>query len=212
MHLHAALVSYNRPRLTLIALESFRATVTLPYTLVVVDNASVPSTVEMLTSQALVLALPENRYPGYATNRGWECAPAEATLLQRIDNDVEFLPGWCDAVLRELEAPGVGAVGMAALGDAQWIGNPAWPLGGNMVIRREVRAAGLRFDERPWAKGWVECGKFTSDLHLLGWQHAYVRTPTIRYLHDGDEDYTRATHELRGVPLPDRSGPGWRHV
>jgi GT2 family glycosyltransferase len=93
-HLHAVIVSYKRRDLTERTLESFVATVSIPYSLVVVDNGSPEDVVEWLRGlDADVLELGENRYPGYATNRGWERAPQEATILLRSDNDTLWLPG-----------------------------------------------------------------------------------------------------------------------
>ena len=102
-HIHSVIVSYNRLELTQQATASYRETVTLPHTLVVVDNGSDEETLEWLSDNRNVVfghlsyqlvTLGQNRYPGFATNRGWERMPPETTLLHRADNDFVFSPGW----------------------------------------------------------------------------------------------------------------------
>ena len=47
-HVHTVFVTYNRLHLTMQAVESYLATVSLPHTYLVVDNASSDGTVEWL--------------------------------------------------------------------------------------------------------------------------------------------------------------------
>ena len=118
MKLHTVMVTFNRLECTKQSLASYLDTVTMPFTLVVVDNASTDGTQDWLnenfwnaTADELIL-LSENKYPGYATNRGWEQAPADADFLQRADNDWTFQSGWCAAVEEAFADPEVGQVGL----------------------------------------------------------------------------------------------------
>src|SRR5262245_56081368 len=88
IHLHSVIISYNRPELTRQAYETYLATVSVPHSLLIVDNGSDEETQEFLrTVECDVLTLQANHYPGYATNHGWKHMPAGTTHLHRADND-----------------------------------------------------------------------------------------------------------------------------
>ncbi len=202
-HIHSVIVSYNRRDLTAETLESYLATVTLPYSLVIVDNGSRRDVQEWLGSLPVrVLLLRVNMYPGYATNRGFDLAPPEATLLHRIDNDTRFLPGWCDDVVEAFKDPGVGQYGLIASGDEETAFWPTWPVGGASIIRRSLWDEGLRYEEIIWtpeASG--EDQQLTRDVWARGYTRVFSSRPTMEYLNvteDGD-DYYRQTHEARGL-------------
>lgn len=206
-HLHSVLVSYNRLSLTQQAIESYYDTVTIPHSLIVVDNGSNEETTSWLIHSNLdVVLLHKNRYPGYATNNGWKLLWPETTLLQRIDNDVKFLPNWCDEMLEAFEDPIVGQYGLIADGDQEWTSMPVWPVGGNSIIRRELYDKGLRYSEYPWSPGYAECPGFTADVHALGYTHRFGTRPGIEFYDDGDENYRRRTHEARGLTVSDWTG------
>src|SRR3990172_9825520 len=100
MKLHTVFITYNRLELTKVAISSYLETVTVPHTLVVVDNASTDGTREWLLDDFDygIHLLSKNRYPGFACNLGWERAPGSADFLHRADNDFKFLPGWCEQI------------------------------------------------------------------------------------------------------------------
>jgi glycosyltransferase involved in cell wall biosynthesis len=200
-HLHSCLVSYNRQRLTQETLESYLDTVTIPHSLVIVDNGSAPEVVAWLRSLPVdVVLLNENRYPGFATNRGWEWLTPETTLLQRIDNDVRFLPGWCDEVVEAFTSDEtLGQFGLFAEGDEPWTCLPVWPVGGNSIIRRTLYDAGLRYDTRPWSPGWEECPAFSARVAEMGYRKRFGARPQIVYLDDGDDEYRERSHTDRGL-------------
>ncbi|MEX5636526.1 glycosyltransferase family 2 protein [Parafrankia sp. FMc2] len=199
-HLHSCIVSYKRRELTEQTLRSYLSTVAVSYSVVIVDNGSPVEVTDWLAALDVpVVLLGENRYPGYATNRGWERMPSEATLLHRIDNDTEFLPGWCDRVLAAFADPQVGQVGLAAAGDEPWTSMPRWPVGGNSIIRRELYDAGLRYCERPWtAGGTMEDHQLTKDVWAMGWQRGWA-AEAIAYLGGGDPEYYAQTRQARGL-------------
>jgi hypothetical protein len=200
-HLHSCLVSYRRRLLTEQTLASYLATVTVPHSLVIVDNGSPQDVTDWIRGTGVPhLLLGENRYPGYATNRGWELMPSGTTLLQRIDNDTEFLPGWCDEMAAVFSDATVGQYGLVAAGDEQWTSMDNWPVGGNSVISRRVYDAGIRYSERPWAPGEVlEDHQLTLDVWALGLRRVFGTRPGISYLDDGDAAYKSESHRARGL-------------
>jgi len=194
MKLHTVVISYKRRNLTEQALRSFMDTVSVEHTLVVVDNGSEQETQDWLASREWALGanhtavlLGENRYPGYACNRGFELAPDDATHLHRADNDFIFRPGWCEEVIKCFEhTPRLGQLGLRT--DAEEMGN--WNnVGGNMVLRRDLWDDGLRYDERPWPEyepGWSEDGYMSPAVKRMGWEWGRVHVPCIEPTGTGD--------------------------
>jgi glycosyltransferase involved in cell wall biosynthesis len=148
------MVTYDRLDCTKKALASYLETVTVPFTMMLVDNGSRDGTQDWLLGQHITQlgvdyrTLGENKYPGFATNVGWACAPPEATFLHRADNDWAYRPGWCDHLQEAFADPKVGQVGLRTQREEPVVYN----VGGNNVIRRELWDAGLRYDERPWTE------------------------------------------------------------
>ncbi len=153
---------------------------TVPFTLTIVDNGSQPDTTEWLEKHwplSLIL-LGENKYPGFATNRGWEWLPDAATHLHRADNDWAYKPGWCDQVIAAFEDPKVGQVGLRTQREEPVDYN----VGGNNVIRRELWDAGLRYDERPWPElpaGHSEDTYLSPAVVSMGYTWTRVKKPCI---------------------------------
>lgn len=209
--LHTVFISYHRPELTERAIYSYVETVTLPHTIMVVDNGSERPVEDMLATlhndgviDSLML-LGENRYPGFACNRGFELAPPDAVLLHRADNDFEFLPGWCEQVTMEFVSPRLGQLGLRT--DEEECNSPI-NVGGNMVLRRELWDNGLRYDERPWPEyptGWSEDGFMSPQVRAMGWNWRRVRRPCIRALADGDwsDEYYIKSYGDRGLFSPE---------
>lgn len=193
MNLHSVFISYNRGELLARALESYLETVSVPFSLVVVDNGSSDGTQAWLrkwkrSTGHNVLLLRSNKYPGFACNRGWELAPVAADFLHRADNDWEFLPGWCGHVEVAFRRQLVGQVGLRTDKEESSV-NPrgqrrpiAWNVGGNTVIRRQLWDDGLRYDERPWPelpKGMSEDSYFSPAVEKMGYRWVRVRRPCI---------------------------------
>ena len=208
MKLHTVFITYNRLELTKRAIASYLETVTVPFTFSVVDNASTDGTWEWVKDQAVngwsarknyVIHhyLPENCYPGYATNRGWEFAPEDATYLHRADNDHVFLPGWCEAVEYEFQPEKVGLVGLRTSEEELHARSNT---GGNCVIRRSLWDEGLRWDERTWPElrdqmgaGITEDSLMAPSVLKMGYRWTRVRRPCIvpisSELPDSDPDW-----------------------
>jgi glycosyltransferase involved in cell wall biosynthesis len=203
--LHTVIVTHNRLELTKQVIASYLDTVTVPFTLWVVDNASTDGTMEWLADQDFgVTILPKNYYPGYATNRGWEWAPDDATHLQRADNDMAFLPGWCNEVQARFGRR-VGQVGLRTLAEEfRCYVNT----GGNCVIRRELFFDHrLRWDERPWTAypaGLSEDTFFSPKVKKLGYQWTRVKKPCLESLatHDWEDPYYAKSYGDRKINRP----------
>jgi GT2 family glycosyltransferase len=200
--LHTVIVSYNRLELLKRTLGSYLDTVTLEHTLVVVDNASDPQLTRWLRSSGCrTVLLEENRYPGFAANRGFELAPPEATLMHRSDNDMEYQPGWCEEVVARFEDPVVGQVGLRTLEEE---GAHA-AVGGNAVIRRALYDAGARYDERPWQECKFEDTAMSRTIRRLGF--AWVRVTVPCAIHIGiassGDPYYQQTFADRGLSFAD---------
>lgn len=194
MKIHTVFITYNRLELTKQAIKSYLETVSVPFTFVIVDNASTDGTQhwfhrKIALSERLgvidfppgcgFLVLDENRYPGYAANRGWERAPADATHLHRADNDFVFLPGWCEKVHRRFKNPKVGQVGLRTNEEEEYA---LFNVGGNCMIRRELWDQGLRYDEKPWTEyppGWSEDSYFSPAVVELGYEWTRVKGSCI---------------------------------
>lgn len=223
MKLHSVVISYQRLELTRVVLASYLETVTLPYTLVVVDNGSRPEVTEWLEDSLPNLSPPvnpigllllgKNKYPGFACNRGWELAPPDADLLQRADNDFSFRPGWCDEVAERFASePELGQLGLRTDKEEMFATSN---VGGNNVIRRELWDKGLRYDERPWKQyppGWSEDSLFSPAVVEMGYHWARVKKPCIVSLASGDWDdpYYRKSYGDRRIRRPKDNAPGTR--
>jgi glycosyltransferase involved in cell wall biosynthesis len=191
MILHSVVISYNRLDLTKQAIRSYLETVTVPYSLMVVDNGSHQDVTDWLLRpdrEFRYLLLGQNRYPGYACNQGFEKAPALATVFHRADNDWRFLPGWCDEIQARLEE------------------NPRLHnVGGNCVFPRAIWEEGLRWDERPWPKiktiGYTEDSFMSPQVAKMGWEWGRVQRPCIESLADENpsDPYYLQSWEDRGI-------------
>jgi glycosyltransferase involved in cell wall biosynthesis len=199
-----AVISYKRPELLRLTLTSYLTTVTGPYQLVVIDNGDSEEALEVAADLDVeVLALLENRYPGYATNVGWSLlADADADYLHRSDNDVEFLAGWCDEVLRRFDAnPSLGQLGLRTVEEEGRHPN----VGGNCVVRWGVFQK-IRWQEVGWQPGVKgEDYYFTTAVQAAGWNWTRVTKPCI--VHRGkqwpdqprDDPYYVETWGAKGV-------------
>lgn len=209
MNLHTVMVTHNRLELTKRAIDSYLSTVDGPFSLMVVDNYSTDGTREWLLEEApdpvRYVLLDENKYPGYATNRGWEAAPEGTVLLHRADNDFVFLPYWEEHVRLMFSADWMlGQLGLRT--HEEELGNEH-NVGGNCVIRKELWDQGLSYDERPWPEISKKTPGFTEDSFLsprvveMGWVWTRVRVPCIQPIsvESPDDAYYQRTWADRGI-------------
>ena len=114
-----------------------------PYEIIVVDDASVDHTSDMVRNdfpQVRLLRNPVNRHYAFSNNRAFECARGEYFL--QLNNDTIVLPDAFDRMLAFLrQHPQVGAVGCKLLnedGSVQWsvksLPNPGSALFGSRSI------------------------------------------------------------------------------
>ncbi len=206
MKIHSVLISYQRLELTKQAIGSYLATVTVPHSLVVVDNGSSQPVTDWILDNSErfhYILLGQNRYPGYACNRGFEQAPDDATVLHRADNDFVFLPGWCEEIRRHFESdPQLGQIGLRT-GDEEL--HNGHNVGGNCAFRRQLWQDGLRYDETPWPQ--IETVGFTEDSFMgpqvqkMGWRWGRVELPCIQptSYESADDPYYQQTWADRGI-------------
>ena len=204
MKLHSVFVTYNRLELTKRTIASYLETVSVPYTMTVVDNASTDGTREWLLTcgvewypQGTLHLLNENRYPGFAANVGLGHVPPDATHLHRSDNDVEYLPGWCGEVAERFEDASVWQVGLRTVEEEGAHG----AVGGNCVIHRDAWTAGVRYSEEPWTRIPFEDAVVGQRINRLG--HIWVRVAKPCIVHTGlasrDDPYYQRTFAERGI-------------
>jgi len=211
VRLHTVFITHNRLELTKRALDSYLETVTVPFHLVIADNASTDGTEDWLMKEwdnnsSTIALLGRNRYPGFACNHGWELADSTVTHLHRADNDFAFLPGWCEEVERMFEGvERLGQLGLRTDEEEQYI---LINTGGNCVIPRELWDLGLRWDERPWPQlrdevgpGWTEDSLMSKAVKKRGWKWDRVERPCIQPIssESADDDYYRRSWEDRGI-------------
>lgn len=204
MKLHTVIVSYERLPLLQETIASYLTTVTLPYSLLIVDNGSSAPVHEWLQDGvpgATVLLLGKNLYPGAATNIGFAAAPADATHLHRSDNDMFYLPEWCDEVERAFaEQPRLGQLGLRTNDEELWCTSN---VGGTAIIDKRLWNEGLRYDERPWSM----LGSVTEDYYLSrdverrDWRWARVERPCVVHKASGDraDPYYQHSYGVRGI-------------
>lgn len=206
MILHTVFVTYNRLELTKRTIESYLETVTVPYTVWVVDNASTDGTQQWLQDNwhgmlTGIILYPENKYPGPAVNHGWSAVPYDATHLHRGDNDFQYLPGWCEEVERLFEDSRIGQIGLRTDEEED---NAIFNVGGNCVIRRELYDEGLRYDEKPWEEYPLGCSEdsfFSPKVKEMGYLWRRVEKPCILNLATGDlkDPYYVESYMARGI-------------
>jgi GT2 family glycosyltransferase len=194
------IVSYNRLPLLKRTVTSYRNTVTIDHYLLIVDNKSDAKTRRWLRDCGEdVIFLPENRYPGWATNHGWETGleQIDATHLHRSDNDFEYQPGWCDEVEAQFANPQLGQLGLRTAEEEGNVG----AVGGCSIIRRAIWDLGIRYSEAPWNVMPWEDTQMTSDIQAAGYGWNRVGRPCA--LHIGiassQDPYYQETFNVRGI-------------
>lgn len=192
MILHTVVISYQRLALLQRTIESYYATVTVPHKLLIVDNGSNDDVLTWLTGNFpnhQVIYLGENRYPGYACNRGFAAATPETTHLHRSDSDMEYLPHWCEHAQEMFEEQqDVGLVGLRTAEEENFT-----PLntGGTAIIKKEVWDLGLRYTEHAWKNDMTEDWRICQDIARYKYSWSRVRKPSVVHIaaHDLDDPY-----------------------
>jgi len=197
-------VSYKRPELLQRTLVSYLETVTLPFELLVVDNGGSEEALTVARDLGVtVLSFGANLFPGHSTNTGWDILikdkrDDQISYLHRSDNDVEYLPGWCDEVTRRFdENANLGQLGLRTLEEEG--GHPN--VGGNCVVTPDVFAQ-VRWQDIPWRRGRAtEDLYFTKAVRAAGFDWERVQTPCIVHLGTGTpktDSYYAETWRAKG--------------
>jgi hypothetical protein len=182
------IVTCDRLPLTKRCVESYLDTKRPEDRVVVVDNASTDGTRDWLCGleDVGIILNRENRYPGAATNQGWDALlydHDQAPLLHRSDNDIEYLPGWQAEVERAFaDFPELALLGILNLHEDDPLGvgtgliKPVPRVGGNVVMPSALYREGLRWSELPWRQGQDEDGPMSEAAHRRGWVARLVPT------------------------------------
>lgn len=200
--LHTVVISYQRLSLLIETIETYEATVTLPYKMIVVDNGSDKEVTDWIEEHAMAkrfdaILIGENRYPGYAANRGFETT-GDATHLHRSDSDMRYLPDWCKHFEREFHNHRIGLVGLRTIREERYT---SLNTGGTAVIRRDLWDNGLRYNEKPWHNSHTEDWEICQDVIKMGSLWGRVRKPSVVHLGSGDlnDEYYRKSFGVRGI-------------
>lgn len=126
------LLNWNRSDLLERTLSSYFSTVTSPYELFIIDNASTDSSREIIEQYSLKhpyvrpVFLPQN-IGGEAFNIGIEYS--QGKYIHLSENDLEYLPGWCEYIYEIFEAfPNLGQLslfGPVPTDDEVWENKPS---------------------------------------------------------------------------------------
>jgi glycosyltransferase involved in cell wall biosynthesis len=209
------MIVHNRLELTKQTIESYRATVSVPHFLLIVDNDSDKETrdylLDLQASKKVDLVLFEpNLYPGKACNMGWQVGVANytsATHLMRADNDMEFREGWCNLAMQAFKAfPKLGQLGLMNQEQEDvyhvqlkprtengFTLNFGWGnVGGTMIIPRELYDDGARYDTRKWWNRGTpteqeDCLFSLLEVKERGFEFAHLMEPVVHHL--GDKAY-----------------------
>ncbi len=234
--LSTVLLNWNRADLLARTVESYLSTVTVPYELIIVDNASTDESRRLIAAACegrpnhQAVLLPEN-LGGDALNVGIE--RCRGRYVHVSENDIEYLPGWDQILLAKLRTfPNLGQISpfapspQAAEGEI-WADKPASPwskdgmtvcvaergVGTTCVVLREVYERGVRWTTK--GSGEVRFprdmrfSKAVKDLgYVVAWNDAYV----VRNLgHHIDELANRLPYYLENYAAKGRGVEGLDH-
>lgn len=202
MILHTVVISFQRLELLKRTLESYYETVSVPHHLLVVDNGSDRDVTGWLADNmpdANVICLGENRYPGYACNRGFAVAKSEATHLHRSDSDMLYLPGWCERVEAAFaEDRQIQLVGLRTIEEELGV---TINTGGTVVIKKQIWDEGLRYNEKPWDSPMTEDWEICQAVVRREYRWSRVTEPCVVHIASGDvnDPYYQHSYGVRGI-------------
>lgn len=230
MKLLVVMITYGRLKYSKRTAMMLHGTIQCPYKFIVVDNASDDGTQAWIKQQSKIPMIDgyilneTNRYPGAATNQGWEYGlelMPDATHLMRLDNDMWLNLGWDTEAEKYFEAmPKLGQLGLDwdATKDHQdvWVEengmklNP-WPgiVGGPCIIPRRIWDEGHRYSEAPWRNStpgvpqMQEDSLFSHGIQNKGYQVGHMQKKlSFTFANEKNwheyEDYYKKTFSERG--------------
>lgn len=194
------ILNWNRSHLLRRTVESYLATITVPYELVIIDNNSQddsPDYIESITADVgkhRAIFLAEN-IGGEAINLGYQSLSGK--FFHHSSNDIEYLHGWDIEALRKFDAfPELGQLGLFSpfpqteLGEV-WELHEATPItrngetvyatnanvGGSCLIRRELWDSGVRWTNVPGTNlpnDGLLSGHIRREGFLIAWNDKYL--------------------------------------
>jgi len=215
------LLNWNRADLLKTTLTSYVKTITVPHELFVIDNHSTDGSRDVIrefcAEQPVVTAvLLEDNLGGEAVNLGLE--RSRAPFLHISENDLEYLPGWSDAVLDLFETfPELGQLslfGPVPTDEEAWDVKPCalrhrrgriiyvteHNVSTSCILRREVWDSGVRVHNLPTQEGqflFPDDGRLSIETRAAGYWVAWAPHYLVRNLgHRGDEIITRSAYYL----------------
>jgi len=198
------LVTYNNVALTRLCLASIqRAAGTLPFEVIVVDNASSDGTQAWLRKTAeqelLPLVVVENAHnAGFAAANNQAAARARGDVLVFLNNDCVVVPGWLETLVGHLDRdPSLGLLG------------PVTNSGGNGEAQLGTRYADLD-GMRRFADDYTRAhAADVADVPMLALFCAAMRKASFAAVGGLDERYGRGLFEDDDLALAVRRR-GWR--
>ncbi len=188
-------MNWNRAELLARTVESYLATVSVPYELIIVDNNSTDESPRLISAACegrdnhQAVLLPDN-LGGEAINVGIE--RCRGRYVHVSENDIEYLPGWDRTLLAKLRAfPGLRQISpFAPVSQAEEIVSPRTRNGMTVcvtdrdltttcVVPREVYERGVRWTTKGSGEfRFPRDGRFSGAVKALGyfvaWNDAYV--------------------------------------
>ncbi len=219
-------LNWNRADLLKNTLDSYLNTISVPFELFIIDNASTDGSRQLIDEyvkqypEISAVFLPENM-GGEAINIGLSMCRGE--LFHISENDLEYLPGWDQYVLQAFKSfPNLGQLSLFApvpTDEEVWISKPSIlkhrngvilyealeNVGTSSVIRPEVYEKGIRF-ENIVGEGNVlfpKDGKFSHDIKQAGFMVAWAHHYLVKNIgHFGEEikkrlDYYHKTYNAK---------------
>ncbi|MFJ8259091.1 glycosyltransferase family 2 protein [Peribacillus asahii] len=200
MKMLTIMLSWNRPHLIQKTIESYIRETTVPYDLIVVDNASNKETVKELEvlkdKHNFRLELLKENMGGLAFNYILDSINLnDYDYIHFSENDIEYLPNWAKTLIKKLETfPKVGQISPFSPFPQSNIGEFSWKkpatfvssnnqsiyfaknnVGTNCIVRTELIKQGLRWKNIETNQGF----RFPNDLLFsikvkkMGWNVAF---------------------------------------
>jgi predicted O-methyltransferase YrrM len=232
--LSSIVLNWNRADLLKRTLESLAATVTVPHELFVVDNGSTDDSRDVIATfcsghpSTHAILLDANR-GGEAINVALE--RARGGLVHLSENDIEYLPGWCEAVIGLFDSfPKLGQLspfGPVPEDEEVWVNKPCVlrhsvgrilyesfvNLGTTCVLRRELVDRGLRVHNLPSVGTCLfpDDTRLSQDVKEAGHFVAFASHYLVHNLgHWASELQTRQEYYLENYRSKPVGEQGWR--
>lgn len=180
------IAAHNRAEYLYQCLESILANTTMPFEVVVVDDASTDAVPTLLTRLANVHTISNPENVGFVPSCNEAAAAARGRYLMFLNNDVIVTPGWLSPLVDSAERDaGCGAVGGKLVrpdGTLQEAGSIAWQDGG---------AAGYGRDDDPSKPEY----SYVREVDFISAAYLLVRADDFRTLGGFDLRFAPAYYE-----------------